>query len=125
MSDPIRLALTIKLPLLLIDPANTKSFMATSTGVASPVKNELLIVLNPDTTWPSVGIESPGFITNRSPTTRSSIEITDVEFPRFTSTVPADNLNNSASAEPALCFALCSKYRPSMTKKITADETSA
>ncbi|CAB4647127.1 unannotated protein [freshwater metagenome] len=68
VSDPILVALTKIFPLLLIEPAKTKSLIATSMGLASPVKNALLIVVNPDTTWPSVAIRSPGFTTKISPT---------------------------------------------------------
>ena len=74
---------------------------------------------------PSVAIRSPGLTTNISPISSSLIGIVLVIPFTCTSTSEADNLNNSANADPALRLALCSKYRPNITKKIRAEDTSA
>ena len=124
VSDPTLEALTSKFPLLLIEPANTRLPTATSSGVNSPVKKELFTVLKPEITVPSVAIFSPGFTTNMSPICNSVIGMSFISPFLLISTSDADNLNNSESAEPAFRLALCSKYRPNITKNMIAAETS-
>ena len=119
------MALTTSEPLLLIEPAKTKSAIVISSGVDSPVRKELLTVLKPEITTPSVAIFSPGLTVKISPTSISEISIISVFESRTTSTLPADNSNKAAKADPAFRFARCSRYLPSMTKKITVAETSA
>ena len=70
VSFPMRVALTIILPLLLIAAPITRDPGVTSIGRDSPVIKELSTELVPEITTPSVAIRAPGFTTNSSPTTK-------------------------------------------------------
>ena len=70
VSLPIRVARTIKRPLLLSAEPMTFIPGDTSTGTDSPVIIELLIELLPEITMPSVAIRAPGLTINSSPTCR-------------------------------------------------------
>ena len=62
---------TSSTPVPLIDPANTSSPSAASTGTDSPVMAETSSAVRPSRMIPSVAIRSPGLTSIRSPTRNS------------------------------------------------------
>ncbi|MPM24288.1 hypothetical protein SDC9_70769 [bioreactor metagenome] len=124
VSLPIFVALNLKAPNLLIVAPTTESPIFLSTGRLSPVSIDSSIVELPSTITPSTGTFSPGLTRRTSPTTTSSIGISNSCSSRTTRAVFACNPISDLMAAEVWPLALASNSLPRIIRVISTAELS-